>query len=198
MRRGRISESRTKIMKAALLAVLAVVVSAGCGGSSAPQAPTPPPPTPGGGGTLILAGVVYGTDELGRRPLAGAMVELGESEATLGNYGRPTTDAAGRFFVGALSPRHYVARATRAGYDHSPVPVHRLHGNFALDRFRFGEDRIQSRTFGRHCGRSGHRLDRWWRDGEDHRDRFSIGHNRLVRWRPRDCLRPGPARLFTR
>lgn len=106
-------------MKATLLAVLAiVVVSAGCGGSSSPSAPAP-----GGGtaGTLILSGIVYGVDATGRRPLVGATVEIAESEATWGAFGRPVTDGNGRYVFGSLSARHYLARASRAGYDGSPV-----------------------------------------------------------------------------
>ena len=104
-------------MKARLLAGLVIVVSAGCGGGS------PSAPAPGGGtaGTLILSGVVYGVDATGRRPLAAATVEVAETEASWGALGGPLTDVSGRYVIGSLPARHYLARATRPGYATSPV-----------------------------------------------------------------------------
>ena len=48
-------------------------------------------------------------------------LEIAESETAWGSYGRPMTDATGRYTVGSLPVRHYVARASRSGYDASPV-----------------------------------------------------------------------------
>lgn len=66
-------------MKATLPAVLGILWSAGCGGGS-PSTPSPPPP-PVIGGMLTLSGIVYGVDATGRRPLAGATVDISEPEA---------------------------------------------------------------------------------------------------------------------
>jgi hypothetical protein len=109
-------------MKATLPAVLGILWSAGCGGGS-PSNPSPPPPPPPSvvGGTLTLSGVVYGVDATGRRPLAGATVDISEPEAEWGTFGRPVTDASGHYAFGSLTPRHYLARATMSGYDASPV-----------------------------------------------------------------------------
>ena len=106
-------------MKATLPVVLGILWSAGCGGG-APSTPSPPPP-PVIGGTLTLSGVVYGVDATGRRPLAGATVDISEPEAAWGTFGRPVTDGIGRYAFRSLSPRHYLARATMPGYDASPV-----------------------------------------------------------------------------
>jgi IPT/TIG domain len=103
-------------MNARLLAGLAIVLLPGCGGGGSPSAPGG-----GTGGTLILSGVVYGVDATGRRPLSGAKVEITESEAAWGALGSPLTDVSGRYVLGSLPARHYLARATRAGYDGSPV-----------------------------------------------------------------------------
>ena len=107
-------------MKATLPAVLGILWSAGCGGGS-PSTPSAPPSPPVAGGTLTLSGTVYGVDGTGRRPLAGATVDISESEAGWGAFGRPVTNAIGRYTFGSLSPRHYLARATMSGYDASPV-----------------------------------------------------------------------------
>ena len=71
--------------------------------------------------TLTLSGTVYGVDATGRRPLAGATVAISEPEAAWGAFGRPVTNASGRYAIGSLSPRHYLARATMSGYATSPV-----------------------------------------------------------------------------
>jgi hypothetical protein len=105
-------------MKATLPAVLGVLWSAGCGGG--PATPSPPPP-PSTAGTLILSGTVYGVDATGRRPLAGATVDISEPDAAWGTFGRPVTDASGRYVFGSLSSRHYLARVTMLGYDESPI-----------------------------------------------------------------------------
>jgi len=103
------------------LAVLALLLSAGCG-SGAPSSPAPPPPASGPvAGTLVLSGTVWGTDATGRRPLAGATVDLGETSGAWGSFGRPLTNANGRYVFGSLSAKHYQAKATMAGYDESPV-----------------------------------------------------------------------------
>jgi hypothetical protein len=109
-------------MKATLAAVLGILWSAGCGGGS-PSTPSPPqPPSPPVvGGTLTLSGTVYGVDATGRRPLAGATVDISEPEAVWGAFGRPVTNTRGQYAFGSLSPRHYLARATMSGYDESPV-----------------------------------------------------------------------------
>jgi hypothetical protein len=108
-------------MKATLPAVLVILWSAGCGGGSPSTPSPPPPPPPAVGSTLTLSGTVYGVDATGRRPLAGATVEISEPEAAWGAFGRPVTNASGRYAIGSLSPRHYLARATMSGYDTSPV-----------------------------------------------------------------------------
>jgi len=106
-------------MKATLPAVLGMLCSAGCGGGS-PATPSLPPP-PVTGATLTLSGIVYGVDATGRRPLAGATVDISEPEAAWGTFGRPVTNGSGRYAFRSLSPRHYQARATMTGYDESPV-----------------------------------------------------------------------------
>ena len=108
-------------MKATLLVVLGILVSSGCGGGSAPPPSGPSPVPPVVGGTLILSGVVYGIDATGRRPLVGATVDMSEPDAPWGTFGRPVTNASGRYAFGSLSPRHYQARATMPGYEESPV-----------------------------------------------------------------------------
>jgi hypothetical protein len=105
------------------VAVVILLASAGCGGSaSTPSAPSPPPasqstPAPG---TLILSGIVYELTPTGLRPLVGATVEI--TESTWADYTtRPTTDLNGRYAFGSLMPRHYLVRASKAGYDNSVV-----------------------------------------------------------------------------
>jgi len=107
-------------MKATLHAVLCIFLTAGCGGGG-PTTPPPPPGGGGGGGTLILSGIVYGVDATGRRPLVGATVDISEPGAAWGTFGRPVTNANGRYTFGSLSPRHYLGRATMPGYDESPT-----------------------------------------------------------------------------
>ena len=108
-------------MKATLLAVLGILVSSGCGGGGSAPPPSGPSPVPPAGGTLILSGVVYGIDAAGRRPLVGATVDISEPDSPWGTFGRPVTNASGRYVFGSLFPRHYLARATMPGYDESPV-----------------------------------------------------------------------------
>jgi hypothetical protein len=102
-------------------AVLVIVALAGCGGSpSTPSAPSAPvaPTTPGG--TLVLSGIVFEITATARRPLVGATVEI--TESSWGDYPiRPTTDQNGRYAFGSLMPRHYLVRASKAGYDEASV-----------------------------------------------------------------------------
>lgn len=106
-------------MKATRLAVLSTLLYTACGGST-PAAPTPSPPTSAGG--LTISGTVYAVDATGRRPLAGALVELADSTTAIwGEYGRPTSDTRGWYSAGSLTPRHYLARASRTGYTTSAV-----------------------------------------------------------------------------
>jgi hypothetical protein len=69
---------------------------------------------------LILSGMVFELGPTGRRPIAGATVEIAES--TFGDINtRPTTDLNGRYAFNGLTPRHYLARASKSGYDTSSV-----------------------------------------------------------------------------
>ena len=105
------------------LAVVIMVASVGCGGSpSTPSAPSPSAPgaSPAPGGTFILSGMVFELSPTGRRPIVGATVEIAES--TFGDINtRPTTDLNGRYAFNGLTPRHYLARASKTGYDMSSV-----------------------------------------------------------------------------
>ena len=105
-------------MKTAV-AVMALFASAGCGGSpSAPTAPSAPSATTAPG--FVLSGVVLELSATGRRPLVGATVEI--TESSWADYPtRPTTDATGRYAFGSLKAGHYLVRASKAGYDPSPV-----------------------------------------------------------------------------
>ena len=107
-------------MRATRLAVLGLSVSLGCGSSPSTPSPTPTAPT-APAATLILSGIVYEVDAVGRRPLSGVTVELSDAGASWGDYGRPVTNVTGRYVFGSLSTRHYLARATKTGYDASPV-----------------------------------------------------------------------------
>lgn len=74
---------------------------------------TPPPP----GDTLILSGMVFELSPTGRRPIAGATVEIAES--TFGDINtRPTTDQNGRYAFNGLTPHRQEVRAI--------LPRHRL------------------------------------------------------------------------
>jgi hypothetical protein len=107
-------------MKAAL-AVVVVLASVGCGGSpSTPSAPSATGTPPASVGTLLLSGMVFELSPTGRRPIVGATVEI--TESTFGDINtRPTTDFNGRYAFNGLMPRHYLARASKSGYDMSPV-----------------------------------------------------------------------------
>ena len=106
------------------LAVVIMLASVGCGGSpstpSAPSAPSAPGAAPASGGTFILSGMVFELSPTGRKPITGATVEIAES--TFGDINtRPTTDLNGRYAFNGLTPRHYLARASKTGYDMSAV-----------------------------------------------------------------------------
>ena len=103
------------------LAVVIMLASVGCGGSpSTPSAPSDPGATPAPGGSLILSGMVFELSPTGRRPIAGATVEI--TESSFGDINtRPTTDLNGRYAFNGLTARHYLARASKSGYDISPV-----------------------------------------------------------------------------
>ena len=101
-----------------VLALVGVLTSVACGSSPSPPSsasPTSPTP-PAAGSTVYLSGLVYSFDATGRRPLAGATVEL--TESTRGAHNTPpTTGANGRYVIGPLQAGHYRARATKAGYE---------------------------------------------------------------------------------
>ena len=103
------------------LAVVIILASVGCGSSpSTPSAPSAPGATPAPGGTLLLSGMVFELTPTGRGPIVGATVEI--TESTFGDINtRPTTDFNGRYAFNGLMPRHYLARASKSGYDMSPV-----------------------------------------------------------------------------
>ena len=101
-------------MKAPCLAVLGVLLSSGCTGSTpSTPSPTPPPSAP----EFRISGTVYEVDSAGRRALATATVEIADSTTgAWGVYGRLTTDPRGGYVSGPLTSRHYLARASKAGY----------------------------------------------------------------------------------
>jgi hypothetical protein len=101
-------------MKAPCLAILGVFLSSGCTGSApATPSPTPPPSAP----EFRISGTVYEVDSAGRRALATATVEIADSTTgAWGVYGRLTTDPRGGYVSGPLTSRHYLARASKAGY----------------------------------------------------------------------------------
>jgi IPT/TIG domain len=116
------------------LALVVMLASVGCGGSastpSAPSAPPAPGATTVPASTFSLSGMVFELGPTGRRPIAGATVEI--AETTFGDIPmRPTTDLNGRYAVNGLTQRHYLARASKTGYDMSAV----VDLGF-LDRFR--------------------------------------------------------------
>ena len=100
-----------------LFTVLAVATAAACGSSPSAPSPTPgSPPAAVSGGAVTLSGIVYAFEATGRRPLAGARVEI--TESTRGDYSNPpTTGANGRYLIGPVQAGHYRARATKAGYE---------------------------------------------------------------------------------
>lgn len=101
------------------LAVVILIASVGCGGSSStPSAPTATPPP---GGTLILSGVVLELTATGRRPIAGATVEIAESAFGDLNMRSTTDNLNGRYAFNGLTPRHYLVRASKSGYEMSSV-----------------------------------------------------------------------------
>lgn len=104
------------------LAFLGALLSCACSGS-APSTPSPtPPPAPA---TFVISGTVYQIDAAGQRPLIAAMVELADSATgAWGQYGRTMTDGNGRYVSLPLTARHYLARASRTGYESSsPVSL---------------------------------------------------------------------------
>jgi hypothetical protein len=68
-----------------------------------------------------VSGVVYEADALGRRPLAGATVEITSSTAVWDYPDHPITDAAGRYTFASVPLGHYMGRATKSGYITSAV-----------------------------------------------------------------------------
>jgi hypothetical protein len=119
-------------MKLTRFAVLGFLISAGCGGNS-PSAPSQNPSTTPA--AFTVSGTVYAVDAAGRHPLADATVEIADSTtATWGEYGRPMTDAAGRYVSVPLASRHYLARATKTGYSGTvAVPLGYLEASRTLD-----------------------------------------------------------------
>ena len=104
-----------RLRRILLLALFAARL-AGCG--SSPSGPTPTSPTspPAAGATIFLSGIVFAFDATGRRPLAGATVEI--TESTWGDFSNPPiTNASGRYILGPVPARHYRARATKAGFE---------------------------------------------------------------------------------
>ena len=127
-----------------------------------PGAPNsaPAPDTAAGGGTLILSGTVYGIDATGRRPLAGATVDISEPGADVGNL-RTSGDQYQRplcVWLAVAAP--LLARATMPGYDESPVvTIGYLETSKTLD-LRAGADRIDYRADDRDLDRPGGGINR--------------------------------------
>ena len=104
-------------MRASHLAIFGLFTLSACSGST-PSTPSPsPPPAPA---TFVISGTVYQIDAAGRRPLIAAMVDIADSTTGIwGQYGRPMTDGNGRYVSLPLTARHYLARASKAGFESS-------------------------------------------------------------------------------